>query len=158
MDHIRQHMTAFATAIAAKVRALRATAATSAQQQRLRESISDDIKKATNFHPHHQSVAAQDFASSSGIDLTGKTWHDQHHFDPKRRIFVVEHKRTVGSIRELCIQAEAEDRILEILTKEICAVWVLREEDDRLTRLGFRVRRPDPDDAYRQAGIEIAKQ
>lgn len=156
LDILRRMMRPFATSIGAKADALGGSLPLSSQhQQRLRESISDDIKKATNFHRHRVSVAAHLEASSREIDLASKTWHDQPRFDPKRRLFVVEHKVTVGTLRDRCIGARDTSGILNVLVNDLVVVWVLREVDDKLTRLGFRTHRPDPDRAYEAAGIKM---
>lgn len=146
-------MRPFATAIYAKVRALKELDLTQAQQSRLRESISDDIKKASNFHGHKVSVNARAKAIALGVDLTKETWHEQHGFDPGRQLFIVERMTTVSTLRERCLRAADEDSVLAVLTEEIRVVWVLREEDERLTLLKYRSKRPAS--AYAEAKIEI---
>jgi hypothetical protein len=37
-----------------------------------------------------------------------------------------------------------------------CVAWILKAEDRRLTSLGYRSERVDPDAAYREAGITLA--
>ena len=87
----------FATAIHAKVEGLGVIAAHSgaahrAHRTRMLESISDDIKKASNFIPHPQSVRAHNHEKARGINLAEKTWHHQNAFDKGRETFLVEHK------------------------------------------------------------------
>jgi hypothetical protein len=151
----REYMVPFATAIFAKKTAL--PSLSGAYASRMRESIKDDIKKASNFHPHDVSVRAHQKAQSlpTRVELKDKTWHDQNTFDPGRELFLVEHMRTVSSLADACIKAETESQVLDILTDQLSVVWILREEDDELTRLKFRSKRTD--DAYEAAGIEIRK-
>jgi hypothetical protein len=147
-------MQPFSTAIYAKARALRDLKLSDTHRKRLRESISDDIKKASNFHPHKMSKAAHETASALNIgDLAQKTWHDQHSFDPGRQTFIVEHMVTVSRLRERCLQATDEDGVLSVLADEIRVVWILRAEDERLTALKYRSKRPAT--AYEEARIEI---
>jgi hypothetical protein len=146
-------MQPFAAAIYAKARALKELDLTDAHRSRLRESISDDIKKASNFHAHKMSVNARKKAATFGIDLGSKTWHDQHGFDPGRQVFIVEHMTTISMLREKCLQAADEGAVLAVHTGEIRVVWILREEDERLTALKYRSKRPAT--AYEEARIEI---
>jgi hypothetical protein len=146
-------MQPFATAIYAKARALRGVDLMGAHRSRLRESISDDIKKASSFHAHKMSVKARKKAATLGVDLTAKTWHDQHGFDPGRQAFIVEHMTTVSMLRERCLRAPDEGAVLAILTGEIRVVWILREEDEKLTALKYRSKRPAT--AYEEAQIKI---
>ena len=61
-------------------------------------------------------------------------------------------------------EMKAKLLILPDPTPEACAevlsearlCWVMKWEDERLSQLGFRIRRPDPEAAYRAAGIEMA--
>jgi hypothetical protein len=151
-------MAPFASSIWAKAEALRTLRDLPRPlEQRLKESISDDLKKATNFQRHYCSHAAERVAAalSRPVDLREQTWHDQGTFDPNRRLFVVEHKVTIASLRDLCRGAPDVANVLDILVDKFVVVWVLREEDDRLTRLGYRTKRPDPDAAYREAEIHL---
>lgn len=146
---------AFAAAIMAKVSAARALKRTAPHRQRLLESISDDIKKVSNFRPHEVSVAAHAEAEALGIDLSHQTWHDQRRFDADREVFHVEHMVPVSVLRAACLAADDEGQVLDVLANRLRVVWILKSEDDELTRLGFRSRRPDADEAYRQAQIAI---
>lgn len=148
---------AFALSIHAKATALREGNLTDSQKSRLKESISDDIKKYTNFIPHRVSQAVKDSADTlqSPVNLSQMTWHDQRRFDPGRRLFIVEHKRPVNALRDECINAESCDAVEQILAERLVAAWITRAEDNELTRLGFGINRPDPCYAYNQAGIVL---
>jgi hypothetical protein len=157
MAPLEEMMKPFASAIFAKAQGLRAlgNTITPRQVQRLKESISDDLKKATNFHPHQASVAAASEAKLRGVDLTEHTWHEQLSFDAKRATFIVEHKTPVSALREACLASPDEGAVLQVLVTQLHVVWLLRSEDDELTRRGFRHKRADPDEAYRLAGIQL---
>lgn len=57
-------------------------------------------------------------------------------------------------IREKCLLAASPRDVRKILETARIA-WILKEEDRRLTKLGYRAMRPDPDAAYREAGITL---
>jgi hypothetical protein len=80
-------------------------------------------------------------------------WYEQPRYDKGRKELLMEHKNPV---EEIWIKLHEEPWNAEhILKKEIHIVWVTREEDKELTRLGYRTKRPDSDKAYREAGIEL---
>jgi hypothetical protein len=97
-------------------------------------------------------------AARRKINLCSKNWHDQPMFDPGRRAFHLEHFVPVSAIRNACLEERSEAGILKILRTRLQIVWILKTEDAKLTRLGYRSRRSDPEAAYRAAGIEIAGQ
>ncbi len=155
---LRELMTPFARAILAKAGALREylNDLSHSQQRRFLESIGDDIKKATALHPHDMSVAAAEEAARRGVDLTAKTWHDQPRFDPGRKTFIAEHMVPVSALVYACTQQSDIEGVLNVLVNRLRVVWLLRDEDKSLTRLGFRHRRASPEQAYQAAGIRIA--
>ncbi len=80
-------------------------------------------------------------------------WYEQPKYDKGRKQLLMEHKNPLEEIWiKLCEEHWNTERIL---VEEIQIVWVTREEDHELTRLGYRTKRPDSDKAYREAGIEI---
>ncbi len=119
------------------------------------ESISDDIKKCTNFILPEVSRAAFERARNLGVNLTDKCWHDQHKFDKGREIFHFEHVNPIVIIREACIGAPSPSAILEILLTRLRIAWILKEEDFKLTKLGYRSNRQDAEAAYREANIDL---
>ncbi|MBI3545138.1 MAG: hypothetical protein HY081_00880 [Gammaproteobacteria bacterium] len=147
----------FACSICAKARALLAKELTKSQRARLLESISDDVKKCSNFVVPEVSRAALKEAKRLGVDICLKNWHDQPRFDQGRRKFHLEHFVPVSAIREECLDARTELKILKILKNRLRLVWILKSEDAKLTQLGFRSRRRSPKIAYRDARIELAK-
>jgi hypothetical protein len=148
-------MAPFAVGIFAKVEALKTLELKPAYRSRLSESISDDIKKASNLHPHRMSVAARCRALQleKPVDLAEMTWHDQENFDAGRDLFIVEHRATISSLKRRCLDAVNLEGVLDILEREIDVVWILREENDELTRLKYVSKRPPS--AYDDAKIKI---
>jgi hypothetical protein len=158
MPTLTQLLRPFAASIAAKLQALAELEPklSPSQRARLRESISDDIKKCSNFVALQVSQAALERARRLGVDLYAMTWHEQTRFDWQRRVFHLEHMVPVNLIRERCKACATPDRILKVLTREIRVVWILKSEDAALRWLGFQSKRPDPDAAYMAAGIRLA--
>lgn len=148
----------FASSIHAKATAVRNLDLTPTQRARFVESISDDIKKCTNFVIPRVSVAANKAAARHKIDLCSKNWHNQTSFDRGRCVFHLEHLVPVSAIRKACLEHGSAAGILEILCTQLQIVRILKTEDAKLTKLGYRSRRSEPEAAYRAAGIEIAAQ
>jgi hypothetical protein len=155
MTSIRDLLKPFAESIFAKASAVSGLTLSEKQLKRFRESISDDIRKCSNFHKRELSRAAQEQAQVIAVDLLTQDWHDQPRFDPKRRVLQFEHIVPVLTIRKKCLSARTVEEVLSILEVEIRVAWILKEEDRRLTSLGFKSKRPDPDHAYRLARIEL---
>lgn len=155
MVTLEELLTPFAKSIHIKVSALKELNFDSQQRARFLESISDDIKKCTNFIPPEVSRAAFERARNLGVELTNKCWHDQHKFDKGREIFHFEHINPVVIIREACLSAPSPSAILEILLTRLRIAWILKVEDHRLTTLGYRSNRRDAEAAYREANIEL---
>jgi hypothetical protein len=156
MATLTQLLEPFAISIAAKLLAMDELAGelTRAQRARLQESISDDIKKCSNFITPAVSEAALDRSRQLGVDLYLANWHDQGRFDPGRKQFHFEHMVPVSVVRDRCKMCSTPKEVLAVLAKELRIAWILKEEDGRLTRLGCRSKRPDPEAAYKAAGIK----
>jgi hypothetical protein len=148
-------MMTFAKAIACKIAALNELDLTSTQRARIRESISDDIKKCTNFVIPEVSCAAHEEAERRGVDLFSMNWHGQPRFDPRRKTFHFEHILPVSAIRDMYEDIKTEEEIYNILKTCLRVVWILKREDAELTNLGFRSKRADPEAAYRAAKIQL---
>jgi integrase/recombinase XerD len=82
-------------------------------------------------------------------------WHDQPSFDAGREIFHFEHVVPVSAVRTACCHQNSEGAVFAILKSRLRVAWILKSEDAELTRLGHRSNRPDPDAAYRNAGIRL---
>jgi len=130
------------------------------QKRFLNKAISFEIRHACdallpdNLSPR-VSLGADSEARRMGINLRLMDWHDQPSFDPGRKVFHMEHVIPVVNIRKSCCSAMSQGEVLDILRTLIVIAWILKEEDRRLTQLGFRNNRPDPSAAYRAAGIEL---
>lgn len=155
LQTLRDLLLPFGVSVHAKATALRELHLTQMQQARLRESISDDIKKCSNFVVPEVSDEARGQALVLGIELHDMCWHDQGKFDANRSTFHFEHVRPVSTLRELCLVAASADATTEILLTNIRVAWILKSEDAKLSALGFRSKRPNPDDAYYAAGIVL---
>lgn len=149
---------AFSESIFAKVKLLKRPTLPAKYRARIRESISDDLKKVSNLVTPEASRAALDAAVPLDVDLFRMTWHDQHQFDEGRKEFLLEHVRPVSALRDRCVAAGTLEGVFEVLKSELRVAWILKDEDDELTRLGYRSKRPDPDAAYRHAKIEVVRQ
>lgn len=153
-------LSAFSESIWAKVCLLRDAQLSERHKKRVKESISDDIKKCTDCTDTRVSVAAHGEADEIEIDLAQMGWHDQPRFDEGRRIFHREHTIPVRVIREKCLLAQTRDSIVEALNSARVA-WILKSEDERLTENGLRSTMPadwngkDPFARYAAVGIEI---
>lgn len=148
----------FARALLAKLPLLRA-GLSDRQQARVRESLSDDIKKfcdvaVPDLRRPLVSQGATEQAEKLGVDLCAQAWHDQPRFDPGRGVFHLEHVVPVRAVRERCLDLTEEAEVMAILSL-VSVAWILKTEDRELTRLGHRTRRDDPAEAYQRAGIAL---
>jgi len=148
-------LNAFAESIHAKACALTHPKLTPTGRARLLESISDDIKKFSNFVEPEVSQAALERAASLLVDLRSKGWHEQPQFDPDREVFHWEHVSPVSAIRKACIDAPSVVEVADVLRATVRVAWILKDEDRKLTRLGYRSRRADPVAAYAHAEIVL---
>ena len=156
---MEQLLRIFAESINCKVNGLRRLRPDVSEEQmkRLLESISDDIRKCTDLIPVFVSQAAKRKAENlkQPVDLFHETWHSQPSFDKGRKIFQFEHVVPVSSVRKLCVESDGKVGIFEILKTRLKVAWILKSENDKLNELHYAVERPDPEAAYRDAGIEL---
>jgi hypothetical protein len=156
--------TPFAESMRAKARLLHPTMGLTERQIRgVKESISEDFKKLGDVlfpevRPFEVSRAAAKKARELNVDLQTHGWHSQARFDKNRRIFHIEHVTPVGALRTACIEAGSVDDIVAVIRTRFRLAWILKEEDARLTQLGFRSKRLNPDQAYQKAGIELLRE
>lgn len=148
-------LAAFAESIYAKAQVLRRTTLHPSHRARVREAISDDLKKVSNLLTPEVSRKALAEAERLGVDLFEKNWHDQPGFDGGRETFHLEHVRPVSALRERCLTAGSGTDVLDVLKTGLRVAWILKVEDDELTRRGYRSKRDDPDAAYRECEIEL---
>jgi hypothetical protein len=150
----------FARGVRDKALALDQLDLTKAQSSVLRKSIAVDVRKLCDMvfptvRAYEISAEAAAAASARHVDLQTQTWDTQPRFDPGRKIFHYEHMVTVADIIDAVLQADDEESATDALACRIRVAWILKEEDARLTDLGYRHRRPDPDAAYAHAGIKL---
>ena len=130
------------------------------QAARIREAVSVSLRKVCDVlvpdarHPE-VSVAAEQRAASLGVDLRTQTWQTQTKFDPGRILFHYEHMRPIVAIRIALGSATTPDEVVETIRRELRLAWITKEENLRLTSLGYNSVRPDPDAAYADAGITL---
>ncbi|MGQ0804520.1 MAG: hypothetical protein ACT4PI_11750 [Actinomycetota bacterium] len=148
-------VTAFARSIFAKVELLGSADLNPRERPRVLEALDVDIRKYTDLIDPKASDAALAVAATLPVDLHSVRWHDQPKFDRGRKLFVLEHVVPVKSIRDDCLLARSESEVAQRLAKVMVA-WICREEDRKLTSLGYRSARADPEGAYRAAGISLA--
>jgi hypothetical protein len=151
----------FADSVVAKRRLLD-LALTPAQRSAVLASVSEDIRKLCDVGMPTLivplvSAAARVRADTIGVDLCRQSWHAQPRFDRGRSVFHAEHITPVRALREMCLSAPSAEALTRSLSQAIRIAWILKEEDRRLTELGYRATRPDPDAAYRDAGIELVE-
>jgi hypothetical protein len=155
-----QLLALFSGSIFEKSQALREASATVRQKRYLNRAISFEIRHACdallldNLTPR-VSINADSAAQSIGVDLRLVDWHDQPKFDPGRKLFHMEHVIPVLDVRNSCSLATSKEDVLAVIKSKIVIAWILKEEDYRLSQLGFRSKRPDPWAAYLAAGIEL---
>lgn len=130
------------------------------QMARVSESLSDDLKKLCDVvTPEIKrplvSRGARDAARKIDVDLCRQVWHGQLRFDPERSTFHLEHVVPIKQLRQLCLDARSARDIVTQLERHVRVAWILKSENRELTRLGYSHNRPDPDAAYREAGIEL---
>lgn len=125
-------------------------------RRHVRIQISKSIRNATD-HPSFKiyiSAGAKMLAEQKGIDLASMTWANQvqSRFDPGRQNFAYEHMVPVKNLVYAVLDEPC--RAEEILRKAVI-VWVTRDENERLNRLGYAHKRTDPLKCYEEAGIEV---
>jgi hypothetical protein len=150
---LKQLLAPFAESIYAKTTALNTLDLDKKTKARFLESISDDIKKCSNFVRPLVSDKAQQETAKYKFNLFDMNWHDMKKED--RKTFHFEHVNTVLSLRIACCEAFSSETILQILLSKIKVAWVLKDEDKRLSANGYKSKRPD--NAYEHVGIKLVE-
>ena len=74
-------------------------------------------------------------------------------------LYTAEHMHTGKQFKDQLVNAYKSGNLtreyIKSLLKSRCVCWVTKEEDQRLKELGYNSERPDPEKAYREAGIVI---
>ena len=103
------------------------------------------------------SIAAQREADRRKLGkLSDYTWYQQttKMADKGRKTFHWDHFVTIKEMRKALLNLDppTEDGARAILRRASVA-WILKREDRKLNKLGFRADRPNPHAAYRKARI-----
>jgi hypothetical protein len=125
--------------------------------------LSMTIRMVENLSNIQYSVEADKKAKRMGLKkkLSQYKWHEQTNKnmmnDLGRKIFHWEHYYPVEQIiKELCaFEKLKEDDIFKIISKTKI-VWILKEENKRLDKIAKSIR-PNPEIAYKEAGIKIVE-
>ena len=151
---------AYGRSVYEKVLLLRADLS-GAQLSLVRRAINKDIR---HFHDvvlpdllvPLTSRRAVEHARVLGVDLCRQTWLSQPTFDTGRAkgAFHLEHLVTVDSQVDGVIDADCADGAVQVLLASRLA-WILKSENIVLTERFGRRSRPDPEQAYRDAGIDL---
>jgi hypothetical protein len=133
---------------------------TQRQRARLTESLAVDLRKLCDMlipdaRYAEVSEAAAEVTASLEVDLRVQPWQAQAGFDAGRRLLHYEHMTPVGRLVALVRSADTPDEIVSALSDHLRVAWITKEENSRLTALGFRHKRPDPEAAYQAAGIVL---
>ena len=158
---LRQVAEPFALAMAHKAQALVSLELTRTQAAALSKSMSEDVRK---FHdavvpaliPYDISEAAAAVAAERGLDLAALTYGGQPKADPRREAFHYEHMVTISTIVAKARALADVEAIIDLLCSSRVA-WITKAENGELTRRGYNSRRDDPDAAYAEAGIRLAR-
>lgn len=150
---LKQLLSPFAQSIYAKTTALNTLDLDKKTKARFLESISDDIKKCSNFVRPLVSEKAQQEAVKYKFNLFDMNWHDMK--KANRKTFHFEHINTVSSLRTACCAAFSSEAILQILMSNISVAWILKDEDARLTSNGYKSKRPN--NAYDLVEIKLVE-
>jgi hypothetical protein len=70
-------------------------------------------------------------------------------------MFHLEHVLPVATVVQRCLTGTEYDILVMLTADALQVAWILKAEDRRLDSLGMRTTRPDPEGAYRAAGITL---
>lgn len=105
-------------------------------------------------NPIYVSKAALVRAKELNINLKQLTWHNQTDVDPKRKIFHLEHCHPISELSERIIKGEPFD----VVRKDNFTAWILKSEDNKLNKNGFRNKRPGGwKQCYKKCDIKVVK-
>jgi predicted transcriptional regulator len=137
--------------------------ATAAYQSYQKNNLKMMCRWLEKFITPRISKAAAIRANELGIGfetLRDTNWFQQKTVlkDPKRDIFHLEHIVPVKKLAKEILDARKEpiEKIVEILLSSEIA-WILKCEDDELTKRKFRSTRNNPMECYRICGIELVE-
>lgn len=150
----------FAASIHAKALLLASGRYTARQTQKIVESAAGDLRKCSDVLapdpiPYLISERAAEAAAALSVDLKSVGWHAQTRFDPGRVTFHYEHYYPVMPLARECLRTSSFHEVEALLLERVRVAWITKDENTRLTVLGFTSRRPDPPAAYAAAGIRL---
>lgn len=110
----------------------------------LRRSLRRMIQYLTDLQPILCSVEAKKILDEKGLDpntLSRYNAKKKVGGDPNRPNLVPEHTTPIKEVMDLLVKSPV-DQIRNILESYSPTCWVTREEDDRLIKAGWRMKRP----------------
>ncbi|WP_158020980.1 hypothetical protein [Methylorubrum extorquens] len=131
------------------------------------DHMTNSLRHLEDFVVPYVSAAAQSKADEMGLlHLSNYHWVDQAIMEPyavgkglrrnELKVFHWEHTQPVGElVRRMHALHNPTAASIEAILKEAGVAWILKEEDDRLTRAGFRTKRADWRECYKQVGIDL---
>ena len=129
----------------------------------IKESLKWAIRIVEKFITPRASAEAQRLADSMGLNcLSQYGWLQQttKMKDKSRKIFHFDHFYTVSNIRDELLaitltNPQSDLNEIERIITKMDVFWITKEENQHLDALGYRSKRPSPEEAYMAAGIEI---
>lgn len=122
------------------------------------------LRIVTGSHVSFVSEKVLDYLNENSIELNpfDLIWEERHKMglvtinNRKYSMAVWEHTIPIKEFRESLLRKEDRDEIIEILLGYPGVAWISREEDMKLTHLGFQTKRPGGFlNCYDQAGIKL---
>ncbi len=107
------------------------------------------------FPVKYKSEKADDVAKEKGIPLYKMTWQNQTKWDKKRELFHYEHCNPISELIEDVLET---NRKIEDIIKDDYVCWILKTEDEKLNKKGFRSERRKYggwEECYKKCEIEI---
>jgi len=121
------------------------------EKQKIKAMLNQCLRICDNYlYINLASKKAIEEAQKLNINLSKMHWQNQSKFDPTRKVFIFEHKTPIKMIIDRILLNDSDiNNILE----SIEIAWITKEENDILDKKGYKSNRPDPNLAYKEAGI-----
>ncbi len=121
------------------------------------------LRVASHLIPPDSSERAFERAKESNIDIFRLGEKDRNKIEKQIKKnnpnddekFILEHFNPVNIIVKEMLSMKNDPSRFEYALDKLKVVWVLKSEDDVLVNNGHRANRPNPTEAYKQAGIKI---
>lgn len=130
----------------------------------LKGGLDTALRIITGSHASFVSEKVFDYLNENSIDVNpfDLVWEERHKMgqviinNRKYSMAVWEHTIPIKEFRESLLTKEDKNEIKETLLGYPGVAWISREEDMKLTQLGFQTKRPYGFlDCYNQAGIKL---